>query len=122
MNRHPRLHEDHCNSEPREHVPVLPARCGFRGEEPDPAAAEAEPGEERDEPDDQPSGTSPVGLLLGEEVGRVAHARARLAGFIERSTFGNARSATSVISHSSTGDAEAMPATRFVGNWAWRVL
>src|SRR5688500_13078369 len=33
---------------------------------------------------------------------------------MERSTFGTARSASFVISHSSAGDAPAIPATRFV--------
>ena len=34
-------------------------------------AAEADPGEEENEPDDKPGGTAAIGFLLGEEVRRL---------------------------------------------------
>ena len=77
------------------------------------------PGEEEDEAEGQDGRAAAVGLLLGEEVGIVAHAP-RL--FIERSTVGTARSAESSISQSSAGDALASPATRLVGNCICFVL
>ena len=82
-------------------------------------SAETHPGEEQDEPDDQPGRTASIGLLLGKEIDVLAHA----AGlFSDRSTAGTARSAASSISHSSAGEALARPATRLVGNCICLVL
>ena len=72
-----------------------------------------------DEADDEPGGAAAVGLLLGEEVGLVAHG---VGLVVERSTVGTARSVSSVICHSSAGEALARPATSMVGKVACRVL
>ena len=98
-------------------MPVRVRRRAARQLVQDPVAAEAEPGEERDEDDDEPARAAPIGGLLLEEV--------RLAdGYFpnDRSTLGTARSAASVISQSSAGDAPAIPATMFVGNCCCFVL
>ena len=99
-------------------MPVGVRRRAARQLVEDPVAAEAEPGEERDENDDEPARAAPVGGLLLEEVRRLAD------GYFpnDRSTLGTARSATSVISQSSAGDAPAIPATMFVGNCCCFVL
>ena len=82
-------------------------------------AAEPDPREEDDEADDEPGGATAVGFLLGEEVAVLGHG---VGLVLDRSTVGTARSVSSVISHSSAGDALARPATSIVGKVAWRVL
>ncbi len=99
---------------------VVSAGRGVGGQEGErQIAAEPDPGEEDDEPDDQPVRAAAVRLLLREKVGVLAHG----AGlFSDRSTLGTARSAASSISHRSAGVALASPATSRVGNVACLVL
>src|SRR5687767_12983934 len=77
---------------------------------------EADPREERQEAGDQQDRSPAIDALLLEEV-VLAHLT-----FIERSTWGTARSPSSVISHSSTVSARASPATSRVGNCCCRTL
>src|SRR5579885_278699 len=108
--RERRQHE----AEPGERVVIRRARRLAGGEVKQVIAAEAQPGEERDETDHQQRGAAAVGLLLLEQIQRRAVAHA--FGLLERSTCGTARSAWSSTSHSSAGRVPARPATRLVGN------
>ncbi len=74
-------------------------------------APEAYPGEEPQKDGDQKLRAPSIRPLLSEEI-RIGHS----LGLKERSTWGNSRSRSSEISHSSTGSAFAKPATRLVGN------
>ena len=93
---------------------VVGAGRGVGGEQAEgEVAAEADPGEEDDEADDEPGGAAAVGFLLGEEVGVLAHG----AGLFERQIDRRAppARAASSISHSSAGAALARPATSIGG-------
>src|SRR5690606_2017378 len=98
---------------PRNRVTISRCRIRLQQVQAD-VTAEADPREEEDEAEQEPTRLAPVGLLLAEQVARSVHHRRDQP--IEMSTLGTSRSPGSVISHSSAGVALARPATRLVGN------
>ena len=87
------------DAHPRKRVAVGVRRRPARQLVENPVATEPEPGEERDENDDEPPRPAPVGVLLLEEIGGVGHGESRQPSADSRSRQFATRRTQQLLTH-----------------------